>query len=140
MEMGYSANTAVKIDVEEIQKLRLPTFDDFMETMESFHEKGVTLDSFAESLSIDLSIEELSFEENTLLLNQYEAFIKEFKLTTGIEIFLNYHDKDIQGDIYDQVNGYFFELERLDVYQRTESAENLLEKANFNDCSFVVYN
>ena len=63
-----------------------------------------------------------------------------FKEATGIELLVDYHNKNDEGDRYDEVDGMFFCVCVSELYQPTENYKKLMEKFGKNviDRKFYV--
>jgi hypothetical protein len=60
------------------------------------------------------------------LINVYENIICKFNKITGLDVGLGYHDKNEDGDRYDDVNGWYWWVEG--VYQLTPIGEKYKDK------------
>lgn len=133
MAMGYGGSAVITLDVNRLEMLQLKSYSNLKEVLELSEDEKYQL---YEAIEID-GIETL--DES---LMRYSDYIEEFKLEffekTGIKVYLGYHDKENYGDIYDEVEGLYFELSFEDVYQMSENAIDLSRKAAFG-VEFLVH-
>lgn len=141
MSMGYSAAFAIVIEQEAIEKMKLKSFEKFLEGLK---EHNIPLSNFADGYSYgdviyDENGNKLSEDLNNKLYDLFEKFEQEFKAHTGIGINIGYHDSESRGSRYDEVDDVFFCLEFSDVYEMTEEAKVLQKMTNFDWKYFVSY-
>lgn len=150
MSMGHSAAFAVVIEEEYLEKLKLEELSLFYQAVE---DAGATVENFAavvrfEYYDID-DIEAMYYEDDPTpdevlertgpIIDAYEKLREAFKARTGLALFLNHHNSEDEGDIYDDVNGCFWELSFSDVYMLTPEAKKLQETIMFDIQRYVVY-
>lgn len=136
MSMGYAANQVIVIDEEEIEKLNLKTFPKLKEILHS----NETSDQDLREILLEGSYHgEMANERVQEIEKIYLDFVLEFLKTTGVDIFLNYHDSTNDGDGYDEVDGLFFELSFTDIYEETEKAKELRKSVHFEAKTYVQY-
>lgn len=153
MGQGYTAGFSIHITNEDVDKLELESYNEFVNQLKL---EGVTFDAFAEIVQyiemhytaetpVDTYVGQIAidFEEKEesikCLLVKYNAFKEEFKLATKISIWLNYHNQDTQGDLYDDIDGGFFALNYDEVYVLSDAAKELQKVTSFQTAHFVVY-
>lgn len=161
MGVGYSGAFAINIDTDDIKKLKLKSYDEFLKVMD---EQGVNLDEFAnfiydeqiehilqgtkdisdlfpkeetEDVFYKVGVSEYNWHKVSVA---YRNFVNDFEEKQGIAIRLNYHNSDDCGDRYDEVYGAFFCLDFCDVFQQTDNANKLEALGVFFDIAhFVVF-
>lgn len=58
----------------------------------------------------------------------WDKIAKKFKEETKIDLYINYHDANDDGDCYDEVNGLFFNFYHSDLYQPTKKYKDMMAK------------
>lgn len=124
MGMGYSANFALVISDTDIEKI-VP--EDFKKLIQTLKKNNTNLDSIARFLFYNYSDDDkdeftLKQQEN---ISALESLLNNFKTITGISLNLKYHDSTNWGDIYDDIDGYYFDLDFYDIFQYTHNAQKL---------------
>lgn len=134
MAMGYGSNVVITLNVNRLELLQLKSYSNLKKVLELSEDEKYQLYEAIE-------IEGIKTLDESLM--KYADYLEEFKLEflkkTGIKVYLGYHDKENNGDIYDEVEGLFFELDFEDVYEMSENAIDLSRKAAFGFESFVHY-
>ena len=150
MSMGHSAVFSVIIEEEDLEKLKLEELSLFYQAVE---DAGTTVEAVAIVVRFNDydndDIEAMYYEDDPTqdevlertrpIINAYEKLREAFKARTGLELFLNHHNSDDEGDIYDDVSGCFWELSFSDVYMLTPEAEKLQETIPFDIQHYVVF-
>lgn len=141
MAMGYGANTAEVITLEDVKKLELEAFRLLEATLQDL---GISWDDFGEMVAFDSVLHDkddniISKDIEKELIDLLGAFYKEFQKETGIGIELCFHNKENNGDRYDEVEGAFFGLNFGDVYTLSPEAKKLKERLFFDTKYFVNY-
>ena len=137
MSMGHSAVFSVVIEEEDLEKLKLEELSLFYQAVE---DAGTTVEDVATVVRFEhYDIEDLLVDDPYPVADAYEKLREAFKARTGLELFLNYHNSDDDGDIYDDVSGCFWELSFSDVYMLTPEAEKLQETIPFDIQRYVVF-
>lgn len=150
MSMGYSAASVVIIEEEDLEKLKLEELSLFYQAVE---DAGATVEHVAAVVRFQYydndDIEAMYYEDDPTqdealertrpIIDAYEKLREAFKTRTGLGMFLNIHNSEDEGDIYDGVNGCFWELSFSDVYMLTPEAEKLKETIPFDIQRYVVY-
>jgi len=146
--MGYGANACYCdiIDEELIKKLcphdfqilinRLKRYDIDIETLAREIFAGDDQGAYIlEGVDHDV-VKENDEEIVKRIYQAYERLRKAFKVETeGLVINLNFHDQENDGDRYDDVNGYFWEVGG--VYKLTLAGERY--KDNIKAASWVIF-
>lgn len=134
MAMGHAGYTAITLNVNRLELLQLKSYSNLKKVLELSEDEKYELHEAIEFDRIKTLDESLM---------KYADYVEEFRLEffekTGIKVYLGYHDKENHGDIYDEVEGLYFELEFGDVYQMTDEAIDLSRVAAFGFESFVYY-
>lgn len=134
MAMGYSGYTAITLNVDRLELLQLKSYSNLKKVLELSEDEKYQLHRAIE-------IDGIKTLDESLM--KYADYVEEFRLEffkkTGIEVYLGYHDKENNGDIYDEVEGLYFELKFGDVYQMSDEAIDLSRRAAFGFESFVYY-
>lgn len=147
MSMGHSAVFSVVIEEEDLEKLKLEELSLFYQAVE---DAGATVENVAAVVRFeDYDIDDMYYEDDPTedealertrpIIDAYEKLHEAFKARTGLGLFLNVHNSKDEGDIYDDVNGCFWELSFSDVYMLTPEAEKLQETIPFDIQHYVVY-
>lgn len=137
MSMGHSAVFSVIIEEEDLEKLKLEELSLFYQAVE---DAGTTVENVAIVVRFDdYDIDELYVDDPRPVADAYEKLREAFKARTGLELFLNIHNSEDEGDIYDDVSGCFWELSFSDVYMLTPEAEKLKETIPFDIQHYVVF-
>lgn len=134
MAMGHAGYTAITLNVDRLELLQLKSYSNLKKVLELSEDEKYELHEAIEFDRIKTLDESLM---------KYADYVEEFRLEffekTGIKVYLGYHDKENNGDIYDEVEGLYFELDFGDVYQMTDEAIDLSRRAAFGFESFVYY-
>ena len=137
MSMGHSAVFSVVIEEEDLEKLKLEELSLFYQAVE---DAGTTVENVAIVVRFgDYDIDDLYVDNPRPVADAYEKLREAFKARTGLELFLNTHNSEDEGDIYDDVSGCFWELSFSDVYMLTPEAEKLQETIPFDIQHYVVF-
>lgn len=140
MSMGYSGNFAITFEKEKIEAMNLESWAHFMSLLE---EAKVTVEEYGCCLEDDGILYNVDGEVEETLSNNidqaFETFQKEFKEKTGATINARYHYSEEHGDIYDEVDGFYFELDFNDLYQLTPVGKALSNNEDFKFKFFVTY-
>lgn len=157
MANGHAAAFAVTVEENDIGKLQLETFDALQNCLQDSHISMDTLASFIKDAMLDYPstyvLEEQQEEEKENMLEHmseaeadaymtgvsvYNNFCRQFEETYGIKIWLDFHG-DAQGDVYDEVEGAFWQLCFHDVYTVTQRAQEMAGDIPFDISRFVIY-
>ena len=146
MGMGYSADFAVTIEKGILEKIGLASYDNFIKTLKS---EGVDLSEFAVfAQDEDLSyitivlesddeiakglVEKGEYTEIDNVTAAYLKFVREFEDKYNMRIHLNYHDCELYGDRYDDVDGAYYSIDFYDIFTETDEAKKFQEDAGFS--------
>ena len=107
MSMGYGAAFADVIDDKDLKKICPKEFKAFIDTVNASEDDD--LESVARAISYD-DINEISNEK---IFPVYNNLISAFAKKTKLNIGLGFHDSNDDGDRYDEVNGYYWNVEGM---------------------------
>lgn len=118
MGMGYGANFAEVIEEKDIAKLCPKEYEAYSETLEN-SDVVDNLNEFAMEASQggDLSRFDNEFKK------AYEKLINAFHKKTGLHLNINYHSSKDNGDRYDEVDEFFWEVGGM--YQLTKAGKKM---------------
>lgn len=138
MGMGYIAAFDIVVEKKELEKLNMKTLQSLFNTLKKY---AVSLEDLARALYYNDALGLENEEEEKEIFNALYAFQEEFKALTNMNIYLNYHNSSDDGDRYDQVDGAYFALDFVEVYELTSNAKRLkqIQDVDFDIKSFVVF-
>jgi len=126
MPSGYSANHAWVIKWDKVKELipnETKQLEEILETIDSDindfcrnYDWGI-LENFISEIEDDKKAEEILDKIQEIWNDLKEKFHE----VTGLELDVNYHDQEDEGDIYDDVDGGFFTVDG--VTQLTEAGK-----------------
>ena len=133
MSMGYSAcstHTISDTDLGAVIKDKA-LVKDFVKKFNAYDftdDESGNYDELATTISGedtgDIDTDREPYKE---LKQLWEKIIGKFKEQTGIPLYINYHDKE-QGDIYDDVEGLYFNFCTRDLFRPTPAFEKFIDK------------
>lgn len=129
MSMGYSANYADVIKTETLATIvgDKALVDDFVQKYEKYEPDNDGMDYL--DLNDTLNDGKVGKDDSEELVDLYNAWVRlagSFKKETGLELFVDYHSREDEGDRYDDVDGMFISV--CGLYQPTEKYKKLKEK------------
>ena len=134
MSTGFGANCADIITKENLIKVvkSKKLIDKFMTKFDCYnfapHDSG-DYDELAQTLSGenpgDIDTKRACYLELKALWDELSV---KFKMVTGINLYIDYHDVKGRGDCYDQVNGLYFNFYHTELYQPTKAYKAMIEK------------
>lgn len=132
MSMGYCANYADVIKNETLATIvgDKALVDDFVQKYEKYEPDNDGMDYL--DLNDTLNDGKLGKDDSEELVDLYNAWVRlagSFKKETGLDLFVDYHSRDDEGDRYDEVDGMFISV--CGLYQPTAKYKKL--KAKFGD-------
>lgn len=138
MGMGYIAAFDIVVEKKELEKLNMKTLQSLFNVLKKYE---VSLEDLARALYYNDALGLENEEEEKEIFNALHAFQEEFRVLTNMNIYLNYHNSSDDGDRYDQVDGAYFALDFLEVYELTPNAKRLkqIQGVDFDIKSFVVF-
>jgi len=129
MSMGYSACFSEVIDNDTLIKVvgDKALVDDFVQQYDNYDFGNLSRFELNESLNTyhNKKRDESKYAE---IYKAWHKLYTAFKEATGLTLLVDYHDKEDDGDRYDEVNGMFFCLCVSELYQPTEKYKKLMEK------------
>jgi hypothetical protein len=129
MSMGYSACFSEVIDNDTLIKVvgDKALVDDFVQQYDNYDFGNLSRFELNESLNTyhNKKRDESKYAE---IYKAWHKLYTAFKEATGLTLLVDYHDKEDDGDRYDEVNGMFFCLCVSELYQPTEKYQKLMEK------------
>ena len=135
MSMGYGANFAETVSIENLAKVvgDKELVDSFAEKFNNYHfTKGEIedYDGLAQTISEenpspDINADRKAFKSLKAL---WDKIAGKFKAEAGIDLYIDYHSADDDGDCYDEVNGLYFRVSHRDLYQPTEAYKAMMKK------------
>jgi methionine synthase II (cobalamin-independent) len=134
MSTGYCANYAETISKENLIKVvkdkRL--VNNFIKKFTNYRFaecETADYDELAMTVSgediRDIDQESKRFKELKAL---WDKIAKKFKDETGIDLYINYHDANADGDCYDEVDGLYFNFYHRDLYKPTKAYKDMMAK------------
>jgi hypothetical protein len=128
MGMGYAANLVYVVEGKQIESVCGPLYRDLLATMA---EAGIDLGELALAIYNDDAI-----DHNVDL--SYKTVCYNFKVATGMDLWLDYHDSDECGDRYDAVDGAFWSVDGVE--EKTPQAKDFEAKfGNIDQRQFVTF-
>ena len=137
MSTGYCANYADTISKKNLIKVVKDTrlVNNFIKKFtnyrfaecetEDYDKLAMTVSGEYNDQDRDIDQDSKRFKELKALWNK---IAKKFKDETGIDLYINYHDVNQDGDCYDDVNGLYFNFYQSALYQPTKAYKNMMAK------------
>lgn len=133
--MGYSAMAEEVIEWSEVQKLDLDVIEDIQKILKK---DETLLDKLARTLVYSLVDEyEEDSEDIARLQGLMEKLKVDFREKYNLNLTLDFHDVEHDGDAYDEVDGVFFRLGG--VYEMTPAAMEFKDIAEFETKYWVHF-
>jgi hypothetical protein len=88
----------------------------------------VSWEDLARAIRYDDVIDDLEDNESDEIYFAYNQIVKRFKEQTDLTLELGYHNKDDDGDRYDELDGYFFVVTFSEVYELTSVGKRAKEQ------------
>ena len=134
MATGYGANFAETISKENLIKVvkdkRL--VNNFIKKFTNYHfSECETADYDELAITVsgedirDIDMDSKPFKELKAL---WDKIAKKFKEETKIDLYINYHDANDDGDCYDEVDGLFFNFYTSALYKPTKKYKDMMAK------------
>lgn len=121
MGMGHAAAYADTVEesfIAEVAPMELGVLMDALEKEEH------TLEDFAQDAQYDGALGTNDFGDE--VIQAYDNLLNKFKEVTGLQLDLSYHDRDSEGDRYDDVDGAFWTVGG--VYELSEAGKKYQDK------------
>jgi hypothetical protein len=134
MSTGYGANYADTISKENLIKVvkNARLVNNFIKKFTNYRFaecETADYDELAMTVSgediCDIDQDSKRFKELKAL---WDKIAKKFKDETGIDLYINYHDANDDGDCYDDVDGLFFNFCHRDLYKPTKAYKAMMAK------------
>jgi len=134
MSNGYNASV---VDITTDEKIIEVCKDEYESFIEALKKADLDIDDYSKTIAYgeELDYESEDGEKYKQLNDVYEILCDKFLEEIGMGIELNNHDSDNQGDCYDEVDGYFWEI--FGVYVLSKSAKK--HKDIYESASFVSF-
>jgi hypothetical protein len=131
MGMGYMANFVEEIYLEDLVKIgRISEL--WAELEAGIAKEGRDFSDFAQAVSTDYLDD---WESPEQLIGKLKEIYAEFRKETGLDLYIDYHDADNDGDRYDEVVGAFWGV--LGMYELTPAGRAIGDKVQRR--FFVTY-
>ena len=118
MGMGYAACSIDVISSDGLSKLCKDTYKAFIDALGAINED---IDAFAQRERFD------DFDDDQehwqLVIDAWDSVCKSFHASTGLDLYIGYHDSDNDGCRYDDVDGHFFSVDGM--YELTEAGARI---------------
>lgn len=135
MSMGYGANFAETISIENLTKVvgDKELVDSFVEKFNKYHFTKGEIENYGdlaqtvsgENPSSGIDPDRKAFKDLKAL---WDKIAEKFKAETGIDLYIDYHDANDQGDCYDDVDGLYFNISHSALYQPTKAYKTMMKK------------
>lgn len=139
MSMGYQGEMAFVLDNEKVEALVAEPFAAFLTVLDK-HEWNFNGFARAYSITDPIELENLGADEHLVLdemLQSFSAVEKAFKDKTGLTLYVNYHNSQLDGDVQDEISGGFYCLDFNEVYRLTENARKVNEQVPIRFVHYV---
>lgn len=127
MGMGYAGNSVESIEVETIKQFCHSEYQAFIDVLDSVE----MLDDVARDIYYNLN----ELGENSEVYKKYIQLCESFKVKTGLDLFIGFHDSGDDGDRYDDVDGVFWGVDGM--YELSEAGKRM--KQYITHKSFVMF-
>ena len=130
--MGFSYQPILVnfVSEESLQEKYPELIADIKNLLEEVGEVGECLDIIAQSL-VD------GDNSTNKFLDKLKELKRKFKEDTGAKLLLGYHNKNMNGDLEDEVSGYYFHAEG--VRELSESGRKVDNQFDLSWKGFVVF-
>ena len=118
MGMGYGANFAETIEEDSIAKLCPKKYEAYSDTLED-SDIQTNLNEFAMEAGQGGDLSEFDKQ----LVKAYEQLCNAFHKKTGLYLNINYHSSKDDGDRYDEVDEFFWEVSGM--YTLTKAGKKM---------------
>ena len=136
MGMGYGANYADVVADKTVQNIvGKKLLDDFMEKYEAFLDSNEELSAFDITDTLNYTAvmaPDKKFNDDTpesvALRKAWYAIHDKFKEQTDVDLLVEFHDSEENGGRYDEVDGLYFCISQVDLYQPTPAYQKMKER------------
>lgn len=138
MGMGYCANYADVVADKTVQKIvGKKLLDDFMKKYEALDCTDLSELDIIDTLNYAaVMAPDKKFNDDTpelvALRKAWLAVHDKFKEQTDVDLLVEYHSQDDEGDRYDEVDGLYFCISQVDLYQPTPAYQKMMDKFGKN--------
>ena len=125
MGMGYGACFEWTVSENDVLKFCEEEYKILDELLDKF---DVHWDDLARATRWDSEIEDIEEKQSDEIFFSWNQLVKRFKEQTDLTLELGYHNKDDDGDRYDEVDGYFFVVNFKELYELTPVGKKAKEQ------------
>jgi hypothetical protein len=125
MGMGYGACFEWVVSEGDVKGFCEEEFDIVDKLLNKYE---VAWEDLAIAIRYDDVINELEDNQSDEIYFAFKQLVKKFKEKTDLTMDLGYHNRDDDGDRYDEVDGYFFVVNFSEIYQLTPVGQKAKEK------------
>jgi hypothetical protein len=124
MGMGYGAGFADVVEQGKVESTCRTEFENFKDVLEK---NNLTIEDFAAQFVSSVNMDDDTAEEcPEEVVVAYKSIRTAFREATGLDVELEYHNKEDEGDRYDDVDGAYWSLHGL--YELTPAAKKFGQK------------
>ena len=133
MGMGYGANYADVVADKTVKKIvGKKLLDDFMKKYEALDcTEPAELLNYTAVEAPDKKFND-DTPERVALRKAWHAVHDKFKEKTDVDLLVEFHSSEDEGDRYDEVDGLFFYISQVDLYQPTPAYQKMMERFGKN--------
>lgn len=134
MGMGYGANYADVVADKTVQKIvGKKLLDDFMKKYEALDCTDLSAFDITDTLNYTaVMAPDKKFNDDTpervALRKAWLAVHDKFKEQTDVDLLVEFHSQEDEGDRYDEVDGLYFCISQVDLYQPTPAYQKMMDK------------
>lgn len=135
MGMGYGANYADVVADKTVQKIvGKKMLDDFKKKYEAvlgnddLSEFDITDTLNYTAVNAPDKVFHDDTPERVALRKAWHAVHDKFKEKTDVDLLVEYHSQEDEGDRYDEVDGLYFCISQEDLYQPTPAYQKMMER------------
>jgi hypothetical protein len=125
MGMGYGACFEWVVSEESVKKA---CEEEYNIVDNLFDKYEVSWEDLARAIRYDDVIDELEDNESDEVYFAFQQLVKRFKEQTDLTLDLGYHNRDDDGDRYDEVDGCFFTVNFGEIYELTPVGKKAKEQ------------
>jgi hypothetical protein len=125
MGMGYGACFEWVVSEKSVKQF---CEEEFEIVDKLLYKHDVSWDDLARAIRYNDAIDELEDNDSDTIYFAYHQLVKRFKEKTDLTLDLGYHNKDDDGDRYDEVDGYFFTVDFGEIYELTPLGKKVKEQ------------
>lgn len=125
MGMGYGACFEWTVSEESVKKTCEEEYGIVDKLLAKYE---VVWEDLARAIRYDDVIDELEDNESDEVYFAYNQLVKRFKEQTDLTLELGYHNREDDGDRYDEVDGHFFAVNFGEIYELTPVGKKAKEQ------------